>query len=352
LGASGSVARNLTVNGIGQFMSASDKLTIGLGSFSGNNWGALAFNAIANASNQTVTYSQTGITAAMIVNNYNDAANGLSFLVAPAGTTGNTITLINAGTVTDAGAWTLGDSAATNNSLTIPGNGYITSGTSDASDNRSMTISGGGGGSSWNQNRGAGIVMQGNEAGGDITYYAGNISGGSHAFFTGGVEVGSASYAGAWTLGATATTSPAKTLTVNGAKFISTPKGDLVYEGVFPKAITASGTAVATVTHATTYAAITVEVTHTGMEGLGAITSYVYAKRFIRCQPGSIAVTTIGTDATSNATIALAFVSATVFTVTITNSAAATHYSALHLKVLAGGDDADASRGISSVTYA
>jgi len=99
------------------------------------------------------------------------------------------------------GTWTMGLAANPSNSVVIVNNGYITSSTSDAADNRSMTISGGGGGTAWTQNRGAGIVMQGNEAGGDITYYAGNISGGSHAFFTGGVEVGSASYAGAWTFG-------------------------------------------------------------------------------------------------------------------------------------------------------
>jgi hypothetical protein len=110
------------------------------------------------------------------------------------------------GSVSDAAAWILGSTGNTNNSITIPGNGYITTNTSDGSDNKSLTISGGGGGTSWNQNRGAGIVLQGNEVSGgegELVYYAGNSGGtfGRHTWFAGGVIVGIAARTGAWTLG-------------------------------------------------------------------------------------------------------------------------------------------------------
>jgi len=115
---------------------------------------------------------------------------------------------VNAGSYDTSGAWTLGSSSNTNNSVTIPNNGFITSSTSDAADNRSLTISGGGGGTSWNQNRGAGIVLQGNEvsgAEGEAVYYAGNAGGSfsRHRFVAGGVNVGTCSKDGVWVFGPT-----------------------------------------------------------------------------------------------------------------------------------------------------
>jgi hypothetical protein len=104
------------------------------------------------------------------------------------------------------GNWTFGTGVS--NSITLTNNGFITSSTSDGSDNKSLILSGGGGGTAWTQNRGAGIVMQGNEvsgAEGELVYYAGNAGGtfSRHRWFAGGVDVGICSRLGAWTLGPT-----------------------------------------------------------------------------------------------------------------------------------------------------
>jgi hypothetical protein len=111
------------------------------------------------------------------------------------------------------GTWTMGLTANPSNSVIVVNNGYITSSTSDAADNRSMTISGGGGGTAWNQNRGAGIVMQGNEvsgAEGEMVYYAGNAGGtfSRHRWVASGVDVLIISKDGSFTFGVVAVTAP------------------------------------------------------------------------------------------------------------------------------------------------
>ena len=102
----------------------------------------------------------------------------------------------------------IGNAGAASNALVITNNGYITSSTSDGTDDKSMTIAGGGGGTTWNQNRGAGIIFKGNDVGGanldgEIQYYAGNsgVANGRHRFIAGGVDIAIGAQTGAWTLG-------------------------------------------------------------------------------------------------------------------------------------------------------
>jgi hypothetical protein len=111
---------------------------------------------------------------------------------------------VTTGTQSFAGNKTFGNGASV--SLQLSNNGYITSDTTDGADNRTMLISGGGGGTAWTQNRGAGIVMNGNEVGGaegELVYYAGNSGGsfGRHRWVCAGVNVGNIGNDKVWTLG-------------------------------------------------------------------------------------------------------------------------------------------------------
>lgn len=150
-------------------------------------------------------------------------------------------------------AVTLGSKAITNNQVFIPNNGYITSDTADAADNKTMTVSGGGGGSAWNQNRGAGIVMNGNEvsgAEGEAVYYAGNAAGtfSRHRWVAGGIDVGLITKDGYWDIG------PAGAIgstTFRGARIVGKTDGvDYAAGYVAAPPSEASGTGVATVTAA------------------------------------------------------------------------------------------------------
>jgi hypothetical protein len=103
-------------------------------------------------------------------------------------------------------AQTIGSKAVSSNQLFIPNNGYVTSDTADAADNKTLILSGGGGGSAWSQNRGAGVVLNGNEvsgAEGEAVYYAGNSgsANGRHRWVAKGIDGGMCSKDAVWTLG-------------------------------------------------------------------------------------------------------------------------------------------------------
>lgn len=121
---------------------------------------------------------------------------------------GTNVYLINQGPSIDTAskAETLGSKAVTSNQVIIPNHSFITSDTSDGADTRTMCLSGGGGGSAWTQNRGAGIILNGNEvsgAEGEMVYYAGNSGGsfGRHRWVAAGVNVGNCGQDKVWTLG-------------------------------------------------------------------------------------------------------------------------------------------------------
>ncbi|MEV7472214.1 hypothetical protein AB0N33_00690 [Pseudarthrobacter oxydans] len=98
----------------------------------------------------------------------------------------------------------------------------------------------------------------------------------------------------------------------------------------------AAGTAltVATVTAGSTYGSMHIEVEFTGRDGTNG-NAFVFVRRYVRPENGVPVIATVGTDATANATIALAASGTTGVTISITPTSAL--YGSVVVRASAGG---------------